>query len=74
MLITGTNGFIGRNFMEYFQERYNGVYCPKCQELNLLDSQAWNPENVYVDDPHPTDPNAHMIYGHKNFELFRTRG
>lgn len=40
ILITGTNGFIGRNLMEYFQKRYDGVYCPKRGELNLLDSQA----------------------------------
>lgn len=40
MLITGTNGFIGRNLKEYFQDRYDGVYCPKRADLNLLDSQA----------------------------------
>lgn len=40
MLITGTNGFIGRNLMEYFQERRKNVYCPKRLELDLLDSSA----------------------------------
>jgi len=40
ILITGTNGFVGRNLKEYFQERYEDVYCPKRQELNLLDSGA----------------------------------
>ncbi len=40
MLITGTNGFVGRNLKEYFQERYTDVCCPKRQELNLLDSSA----------------------------------
>ena len=40
ILITGTNGFVGRNLKEYFEERYDDVYCPKRQELNLLDSQA----------------------------------
>ena len=40
ILITGTNGFVGRNLMEYFQGRYDDVYCPKRGDLNLLDSQA----------------------------------
>ncbi len=42
IFITGTNGFIGRNLKEYFQDRYSGTYCPKRQELNLLDSLAVN--------------------------------
>jgi UDP-glucose 4-epimerase len=40
ILITGTNGFIGRNLKEYFQDRYTDVYCPKRQELDLVDSSA----------------------------------
>jgi len=40
ILITGTTGFVGRNLKEYFQDRYDNVYCPKRAELNLLDSQA----------------------------------
>jgi len=40
ILITGTNGFVGRNLKEYFQSRYEGLFCPKRQELDLLDSQA----------------------------------
>lgn len=40
IFITGTNGFVGRNLKEYFQDRYDGIYCPKRGELNLLDSQA----------------------------------
>ena len=40
ILITGTNGFVGRNLMEYFQERTSSLFCPKRQELNLLDSVA----------------------------------
>jgi GDP-L-fucose synthase len=40
ILITGTSGFIGRNLMEYFQERYEGVFSPKRAELDLLDSNA----------------------------------
>jgi GDP-L-fucose synthase len=40
ILITGTNGFIGRNLKEYFQKRYDDIYCPKRQDLNLLDSHA----------------------------------
>lgn len=39
ILITGANGFIGRNLKEYFINRYD-VYCPPRQELNLLDSPA----------------------------------
>jgi GDP-L-fucose synthase len=40
ILITGANGFVGRNLQEYFQGRYTGVCCPKRQELNFLDSSA----------------------------------
>jgi GDP-L-fucose synthase len=40
LLITGTNGFVGKNLMEYFQENIEDLYCPKRQELNLLDSSA----------------------------------
>lgn len=42
ILITGTNGFIGRNLMEYFRKRYDGVCCPKRGELDLLNSHAVN--------------------------------
>lgn len=40
ILITGTNGFVGRNLKEYFQDKCDELYCPKRGELNLLDSQA----------------------------------
>ena len=40
ILITGTNGFIGRNLKEYFQDRYEDIYCPKRGELNLLEAKA----------------------------------
>ena len=39
ILITGTNGFIGRNLKEYFQDK-DDVSAPKRQELDLLDSEA----------------------------------
>lgn len=39
MLITGTNGFIGRNLKEYFADRYD-IYCPQRGELNLLEPAA----------------------------------
>ena len=39
ILITGTNGFIGRNLKEYFQDK-DDVFAPKRQELDLLDSEA----------------------------------
>lgn len=42
ILITGTNGFIGRNLKEYFQNRYENTYYPKRGDLNLLDSYAVN--------------------------------
>ena len=40
ILITGTNGFIGRNLKEYFQDRYEKIFFPKRMELNLLDAKA----------------------------------
>ena len=40
ILITGTNGFIGRNLKEYFQDKYSELSTPKRHELNLLDSSA----------------------------------
>ena len=42
ILITGTNGFIGRNIKEYLQSRYEKIYCPKRQQLNLLESDSVN--------------------------------
>ena len=40
ILITGTNGFIGKNLKEYFQTKYEHISCPKRGELNLLDADA----------------------------------
>jgi GDP-L-fucose synthase len=40
ILITGTNGYIGRNLKEYFQDKRVDLYCPKRQELDLTDAQA----------------------------------
>ena len=40
ILITGTNGFIGRNLLEHFQNKYEFVSSPKRNELNILDSDA----------------------------------
>ena len=40
MLITGSNGFVGKNLAEFFQKRYENVFCPKRAELNLVDAQA----------------------------------
>ena len=40
ILITGTNGFVGRNLKEFFEARYSESAFPKRQELNLLDSEA----------------------------------
>ncbi|MBF0359010.1 MAG: NAD(P)-dependent oxidoreductase [Magnetococcales bacterium] len=40
VLITGTNGFIGRNLKEFFEKKAYNLKCPKRGELNLLDSDA----------------------------------
>ncbi len=40
ILITGTNGFVGRNLKEYFQDRYEDLSCPKRGQLDLEDSKA----------------------------------
>ena len=40
ILVTGTNGFIGRNLKEYLQNRYLELDFPKRDKLNLLDSRA----------------------------------
>ena len=40
ILITGSGGFLGRNLTEYFQSKYDDVYCPRSTELNLADDQA----------------------------------
>lgn len=42
ILITGSTGFIGKNFVEYFNEcneQNNSIYCPTHQELDLLDKK-----------------------------------
>ena len=40
ILITGTNGFIGRNIKEYLEKKYKDIHSPKRQQLNLLDAKA----------------------------------
>ena len=40
ILITGTNGFIGKNLLEHFQDKIHNLYFPKREQLNLLDSLA----------------------------------
>ena len=40
ILITGTNGFIGRNVKEYLEKKYKDIHSPKRQQLNLLDAKA----------------------------------
>jgi GDP-L-fucose synthase len=39
ILITGSNGFIGKNLLEQLGNEYN-IYSPKREELNLLDSDS----------------------------------
>ena len=39
ILITGTNGFIGRNLKEHFQDKH-GLDCPKRADMDLLDPEA----------------------------------
>ena len=38
LLITGTNGFLGRNLKEFFLKKDFKISTPKRQQLNLLDS------------------------------------
>lgn len=40
ILITGSNGFIGKNIKEHFQTKFNEIFAPKRGELNLLDNNA----------------------------------
>ena len=40
ILITGTNGFIGKNLLEHFQNKFEFVFSPKRKELNILDTDA----------------------------------
>lgn len=40
ILITGTNGFVGKNLQEFFRNKSYNLYCPKRGDLNLLDSQG----------------------------------
>lgn len=40
ILVLGSNGFIGKNAVEYFDECGYKVFSPKRQELNLLDCAA----------------------------------
>jgi len=38
ILITGTNGFVGKNLIDYFETRNEDIHCPKREHLNLLNS------------------------------------
>ena len=40
ILITGSNGFIGKNIKEHFQTKFNEIFAPKRDELNLLNRNA----------------------------------
>ena len=40
ILVLGSNGFIGRNIVEYLNPEEYEVFAPKRQELNLLDTKA----------------------------------
>jgi len=46
--------------------------CEKDLDNFIEVTQNMNPDKIYVEDNNP-DPNAHKIFGHQNFELFRTR-
>lgn len=48
LLITGANGFIGKNLVEYFSGKYQ-VLCPNRKELNLLDEKS---VKEYLDSQH----------------------
>ena len=40
ILVTGTNGFVGKNLKDYLSHYSEDLYTPKRQELNLLDSDS----------------------------------
>ena len=40
ILITGSNGFIGRNIREHLQKKFKKIHAPKRENLNLLDTEA----------------------------------
>ena len=40
ILITGTNGFVGRNIKEHLQSKYEKIHSPKRQQLNLLETNS----------------------------------
>ncbi len=40
ILITGSNGFIGKNIKEHFHSKFKEIFAPKRDELNLLDTDA----------------------------------
>ncbi|WP_170826917.1 NAD-dependent epimerase/dehydratase family protein [Magnetovibrio blakemorei] len=40
VLVLGSNGFIGRNIVEYLEPKAFHVFSPKRQELNLLETEA----------------------------------
>ena len=50
ILVLGSNGFIGRNIVEYLEPKGYVVLAPKRQELNLLDTQA---VEVYITENQP---------------------
>ncbi|MCR4376856.1 MAG: NAD(P)-dependent oxidoreductase [Rhodospirillales bacterium] len=50
VLVLGSNGFIGRNIVEYLEPRNYVILSPKRQELNLLDTQG---VKTYIKDNQP---------------------
>lgn len=50
ILVLGSNGFIGRNIVEYLDPNEYDVFSPKRQELNLLDTQG---VDAYIKDLQP---------------------
>ena len=39
VLVVGSNGFIGKNIVEYLEEQNYNVLCPKRNNLDLLDTE-----------------------------------
>ena len=39
VLVVGSNGFIGKNIVEYLEEQQHNVLCPKRNNLDLLDTE-----------------------------------
>jgi hypothetical protein len=58
--------------LSLFRERYAEMEAKTEKELDIFieATQSWNPNNIFVED---NGPYLHTIYGHQNFDLWKTR-